>query len=298
MVYKHIVLPGGGPRGITDMGIIFYCLRNNIIDLNSVESLYGTSAGGILCLLLCMQNDCDTYEDYIINCMMDKIFYIDPDNVVNIFQCRGLINEHCFRTYLKPFFDSNNISMDITLKEYYDITKKNLYLYATRVRDVSVVEFSHLSFPNMKLLDALQASCAIPGAFSPLVHDNELYIDGGVMSNYPLEECLSKENVIPEEVIGVKHVLPNSATMIDLNNYNMFDMTFYLLCCTAEKLCSISNKEKTTPEVKEKLTRVKEIHHIISDYMFTANDLLEMIKSKELRRENFNRGYEFAKKHF
>lgn len=298
MVYKHIVLPGGGPHGLTDMGILFYCIRNKIIDLNNIESFYGTSAGGILCLLLCMQNDCDTYEDYIINCMMDKIFYVDPDNLVNIFQCKGLINENCFRDYLKPFFDSNNINIDITLKEYYDITKKNLYLYATRVQDISVVEFSHLNFPNMKLLDALHASCAIPGAFSPVVYNNEMYIDGGVMSNYPLEECLSKDNVIPEEVIGVKHVVPNSNTIIDINNYNIFDMTFYLICCTAEKFSSISEKEKNTPEIKEKLSRVKEIHNYISEYMFTANDLLDMIKSKELRRNNFNKGYEFAKVHF
>ena len=298
MVFKHIVIPGGGPHGFTDSGIILYCLKNNIINLKHIESIHGTSAGGIMSVLLCMQNESTIYEDYIVNCMMDKLFYVDPENLVNIFQCKGLINANCFYEYLKPFFDSNNIDVNITLKDFYKITKKHLYLYATRARDLTVAILSNHNFPNMKLLDALGASCAIPGIFPPVVYENELYIDGGIMSNYPLEECLSDDSVIPEEVFGVIHEYPPPEGVIDLNNFNIFDMAFYLVCCTTEKLLVASYNEKCTPEIQEKLTRVHEVIHKVSTYLLTANDLLDIIKSKELRRAGIENGYKLAKDHF
>lgn len=298
MVFKHIVLPGGGPYGITDMGIIFHCIRNNIINLEQVESIHGTSAGGISAVLLCLQNECDIYEDYIVNCMMDKIFYIDPENLVNIFQSKGLVNVNCFKEYFKPFFDSINMSIDITLKEYYTITKKHLYLYGTCVRDVSSVQFSHHQFPDMKLMDALHASCSIPGIFSPIVFNDEVYIDGGLMCNYPLEECLSIENVVPEEVIAVNHVYPRPEGGFNVENFNIFDLIFYLLCCIFEKFISINKNEKRTKIMTEKISRVEEVSNIMHNYIFTVSELTDIFKCKGTRKKFLDRGYVLAKQHF
>lgn len=66
MPIKHIVISGGGPVLIHVLGAIQHLEENNFIDLKSIKSIYGTSAGAIVGVLLCMGFDWETIRDYII----------------------------------------------------------------------------------------------------------------------------------------------------------------------------------------------------------------------------------------
>ena len=298
MVFKHLVLPGGGSNGIIDMGIIFYCLKNNIINMENIQSIHATSVGSISAILLCLASDYNEIETYIVNCMMDKCFYVDPDNIVNIMQAKGLINNDCFPKLLGPFFDANNIDINITLKDFYNINKKELYFYATRVKDVETVCFSHHDFPDLKLIDAIQGSCALPGIITPTVYENNIYIDGGVITNYPIEECLLKENVEPNEVLGINHVFPPPESCIDVNNFNIFGLMFYMLCCVVEKIIVLITNNKYDNKITEKKALTTQVNMYMDKYLLTFSELMEGFQSKDMRKQNIERGYEFARKHF
>ena len=298
MVIKHLVLPGGGPHGMTDMGIINYCIKHNFIDRKNIKSIHATSVGTFCALMICFPDSIEDFEDYVINSMMDKMFYIDPDNIVNIMQAKGLLVEDCFHNYLKPFFDVNNIDLDITLKDFCTYCKKDLFLYATRISDFSQVCLSNEDFPNMKLIDAIHASCAIPGIISPVVYDNELYIDGGTICNYPLEECVNKENVDPSEVLGVRHVFPPPESVLDINDFNIFGLIFYILSCVVNKFLNIITQEKNNKETKKKVEKATQINMYIDAYLLTFNELMESFQNKEVRKKNVEKGYRFAKQHF
>ena len=168
MVFKHIVLPGGAVRGLDDYGAISYYIKNNIVSLDNIESIHGTSIGAVMGALLCLKHNCKEYDDYIINCMYDKIFYIDPENVVNILQSNGLFQNDCFANYIKPFLEANDMSVSITLKEFYAITNISLYIYVMDVKTVSKTSLSHYSHPDLQLVEAIKGSACLPGIFSPL----------------------------------------------------------------------------------------------------------------------------------
>ncbi|MCP4422221.1 MAG: patatin-like phospholipase family protein, partial [Chloroflexi bacterium] len=56
-------------------------------------------------------------------------------------------------------------------------------------------------FERGPLWKAIRASLAIPGVFSPVIHDGDILIDGGVMDNFPVK--LMAERCESDRIIGV-----------------------------------------------------------------------------------------------
>ena len=63
---KHLVVSGGGPTMIQTLGSIQHLEENKFIDINIIETIYGTSAGAIIGVLICLKFDWITLHDYII----------------------------------------------------------------------------------------------------------------------------------------------------------------------------------------------------------------------------------------
>jgi predicted acylesterase/phospholipase RssA len=58
-------------------------------------------------------------------------------------------------------------------------------------------------------MDAIKMSCCMPVLFQPIVRDGSCYIDGGIMVNYPLRECLENTKCEANEVLGLRNVWHN-----------------------------------------------------------------------------------------
>jgi hypothetical protein len=59
-------------------------------------------------------------------------------------------------------------------------------------------------------MDAIKMSCCMPMLFQPIVRDGCCYIDGGIMVNYPLRECLEDTRCRSDEVLGLRNRWNNS----------------------------------------------------------------------------------------
>jgi NTE family protein len=70
-----------------------------------------------------------------------------------------------------------------------DLVGPRLFLVAADLKAGSTVVFG--TDPNHRLLDGVLASCAIPPWVRPLPQDDRLLMDGGVVSNVPIEPALS-----------------------------------------------------------------------------------------------------------
>ncbi len=55
MTIKHLVLSGGGPVMIQLLASIQHLESTNFIDLKNIETIYGTSAGAIVAILICLK---------------------------------------------------------------------------------------------------------------------------------------------------------------------------------------------------------------------------------------------------
>ena len=57
MTIKHLVISGGGPIMIQILGAIQHLEKNEKVDMKNIESIYGTSAGAIVGVLICLKFD-------------------------------------------------------------------------------------------------------------------------------------------------------------------------------------------------------------------------------------------------
>jgi predicted acylesterase/phospholipase RssA len=82
------------------------------------------------------------------------------------------------------------IEVDVTLAAFRDTTGVDIHFFATEVDPFEVVDINAATHPEWSLVDAVYASCCVPGFFSPLVKDGRVYIDGVFLNNCPFKECL------------------------------------------------------------------------------------------------------------
>ena len=208
MPIKHVVLSGGGPTALKYIGTLQQLEMSNILKISEIESIYGTSAGGMLAVVLCCKHDWVTITDYFIKRPWHNAFKITPDDVFNMYTKKGIMNQTFIDIMFKPLFDSKNISMDITMQELYELSGIDLHLFSLELNLFEMCDISHKSHPNLPVLTALHMTCAIPVLFSPVCIDGKCYVDGGLVNNYPLNYCL-KDHPEADDILAFKNIYHN-----------------------------------------------------------------------------------------
>lgn len=166
-----IVLSGGGIRGIAHLGVLKALKEKKI----TVSRIAGTSAGSIAGALYA--NQVDPYDALKIfqNARLLKILKIayGQPAFLNLESTYNF-----FKQYLpQDSFDSLSIPLTITATNY---SKGNLEYFDK----------------GDHLIKKMLASCCIPGVFNPIKIDGSLYVDGGVLNNFPIEPLLGKCDLI------------------------------------------------------------------------------------------------------
>ena len=96
--------------------------------------------------------------------------------------------------------------------EFYEITNIEIHIIATNVNEFKMVDISYKTHPSWSIIDAITASCSVPVLFQPLHKEGITYCDGGIFSNFPINECIAN-NANPIEILGV-----NNRTIDNCNN--------------------------------------------------------------------------------
>lgn len=84
---------------------------------------------------------------------------------------------------------------DYAIKTFKE-SKIPLHIVTTNIERQTTRVFSTATDPDMSVAKAVRASLAIPGVFTPVKIDGELYVDGGVTANYYLDIFGTGEDVI------------------------------------------------------------------------------------------------------
>ena len=159
-----IVLSGGGIRGIAHLGVLKAFINAGI----KFSAISGTSAGSIA-----------------------GAFYaagIDPEEGLNIFMKTKLLR------FIRPAVGALGlINIENTaslLKEYFPDDKiENLKIPLT----IAATNFSEgklVYFNKGPLIRSILASCCIPGIFKPIIINEQMYVDGGILNNFPVEPLI------------------------------------------------------------------------------------------------------------
>jgi len=226
---KHIVIAGGSSSGITVFGILKKLHDYNIYDMKNIETIWGTSAGSMIAVILCLQLEWETMYTYICDRPWEKLLTIHPTSILHSISSKGIFSSTDLITkFFLPLFKTKDLDIDITLLEFYEFSKIKIVLYASAVKDLTSVELSHETYPNMKLITAISMSIALPFLIQPVLYENTYYCDGGLVNNFPITNCVhylkklnKTDKEINDSVLGISGKLQNNNDSDKSNNENI-----------------------------------------------------------------------------
>jgi hypothetical protein len=280
MTIKHLVISGGGPIMVQVLGAIQHLEKENFIDMKNIESIYGTSAGAIVGILICLKYDWETINDYIIKRPWQDVFPIKVQNIFDAYTKKGIFDIKTIEKCFKPLLDAKDISMDINLEDFYKLTNIELHMFSFEINEYKLQDISYLTHPDLSLMTAVQMTCALPILVTPVCIDDKCYIDGGMACNYPLSNCITAGK-IPDEILGFKNKYGDEKNNIN-SEATMLD---FLLSFLFKAVFSIS-----TTHVQPEIT-----NEVLCDAQFLTFDVLRNALSDiEVRRDLFKNGTESA----
>jgi len=204
---KHLVLSGGGPSGFLTIGSLQYLNEQNFWNIENIKTIYGTSIGAMISIFISLKFDWETLNNYLINRPWHESLHITLNQILNIYSNKGLFDSKLMEIIFKPLFDAKNISLDITLKDFYEYSRIELHIFSIEINELKLVDISYITHPDLSVINAVMMSCAIPSFITPICKENECYIDGGILLNYPLSKCV--DHYDKEEILGFKHEYSN-----------------------------------------------------------------------------------------
>jgi predicted acylesterase/phospholipase RssA len=280
MTIKHLVISGGGPIMVQILGAIQHLEQHNFVDMKNIESIYGTSAGAIVGILICLKYDWETINDYIIKRPWQDVFPIKVQNIFEAYTKKGIFDIKTIEKCFKPLLDAKDIPMDINLEDFYNLTKIELHLFSFEINEFKVHDISYLTHPTLSLMLAVQMTCALPVLVTPVCIDDKCYIDGGMSCNYPVNFCITSGK-IPDEILGFKNKYSDKKDNINLES-TILD---FLLSFLFKAVFSV-NTDSSQPQIK---------NEVVCDVQYLTFDVLRnALSNAEVRRDLFKNGTETA----
>jgi len=281
MTIKHLVISGGGPIMIQVLAAIQHLEQNSFLSLETIESIYGTSAGAIVGVLMCLKFDWETINDYIIKRPWQDVFPVKVQNIFDAYTKKGLFDSKTIEKCFKPLLDAKDIPMDIQLADFYKLSNIELHFFSFEINEYKVQDISYLTHPTLPLMTAIHMTCALPVLVNPVCIDDKCYIDGGLACNYPINYCIESGKP-PDEILGFKNKYSD-----DKNNNIHSESTLldFLLSFLFKAVFSV-NTDHNQPLIK---------NEVVCDAKYLNIDVLRSaLRNIDVRRGLFTNGTESA----
>jgi NTE family protein len=183
--YHTLILEGGGVKGYAYPYALSE-MENTGFRVRQINRFVGTSAGAITAALLAceanpyglmrlMNVDFSEFKD-------DKAGYIrDAWSLIRHFGfCKGAVFKKWFGDCIEELTGDRNISFREVKSRY----NNDLYVTATNLTRGRLDVFSPETSPHLRVVDAVRMSMSIPLFYRPVWYNSNLYVDGGVLSNF------------------------------------------------------------------------------------------------------------------
>jgi len=182
---ENIVFSGAGSRIYIFLGFIKALDEHNI--LSNIKSVIGTSSGALIAVLCVLDFKYSEIEEIMLKINTSNLKNISSENIINFFNDYGLDDGKNFHRIIKIILNIKVKNENITFKELFELTNKRLIITATCVNNMNIEYFDHINTPDIPVITVLLMSISIPIIFKPIKLENKYYVDGGLISHYPID---------------------------------------------------------------------------------------------------------------
>lgn len=207
IVYRNLVMEGGGIRGIAYGGALAELEKQGV--LATIRRVGGTSAGAIQAALLAVGYSPQEIIEVVNHTPVQRlndgrlIFFGGSTRLVKQY---GWYRGDQFTKYLSELVQRKTQNPDLTLGQLHTLVEaqptryRDLYTTGTNLTTQRVQVFSYETHPDMRVADAVRISMSIPLYFRAVLLDKqghvvrqpaksqevEVLVDGGLLANYPI----------------------------------------------------------------------------------------------------------------
>ena len=216
---KNIVLSSGVMRGYSYVGVLKSLTKNNL--LNDYENILGCSIGSIFSLLFVLRYTAEELEAIIPKIDTDIFRDIDYNKIIEFPSTYGVCDINKIIKIIEILIKAKTKNKDITFKELYGITNKNLIIVSTCLNKCKSVYFNYRDYPDFKVSEAIKMSISVPYLFPPVKYNDCLFVDGAILDTFPINYFKDDIN----NTIGI--VLNKDVNFFDINTLEDY---FKVLC--------------------------------------------------------------------
>jgi NTE family protein len=197
----HLVLGSGGARGIAHIGVINELKRLNCEIVSVSGCSMGAVVGGIYCT-----GKLDLFTDWLLSIKKRDVFTLMDFTL----SASGLIKGRKILSVIEDFIGKYNIE-DLAIP------------FTAVATDLSNKKEVHYQTGN--LYRAIRASIGIPTLFTPMIEQDKLLIDGGILNPLPISTV--KKNSEDEIVVAVNLCAPSKRSPFHFKKNEPFINTDY-----------------------------------------------------------------------
>ena len=240
---KHLVLSGGGMLGISYIGLIKYLEEQN--KNSNFKSITGCSAGSLFATLIAIGYTSTELITIVKTMKYKEYININAESIINFMKLKGLESGKNLITFIKKYIKDKIGNEDITFKEIKEKFNIELQIGVTNLTHYKFQIMNSINTPDIPVHKAISASIAVPFVFEPVVIGNDLFCDGGLLNNLPIESlimCDAKGDVKDDAKDDSKgdakdsqdqcsilaiYLLTNT-TLVSKDNYQSISLTQYM----------------------------------------------------------------------
>mgnify|MGYP006155459247 CR=1 FL=1 len=183
----NLVLAGAGIKGISHIGV-FKALQELQL-INNIKNICGVSSGSIAGLCLFLEMSYASIENIIFEIMnYENIVSGKSVDIINILESYGIESGDNIIKIIGIILEKKTANRDCTFTDLKKLhPDKKFIVVGTNLSNNKTEYFSIDNTPNMEVLKAIRISISIPFVFTSVTYNTDIYVDGGVSCNFPMD---------------------------------------------------------------------------------------------------------------
>ena len=184
---ENLVFEGGGVKGVAYAGALDVLEQRGV--MAGVRRVAGTSAGAYTAMLVAI--GCSAAEIRALATATDYAALEDRLDPLRLATKYGIYAGRALLAWIERSVAARGGPADLTFAQLAAAGGRDLRVFATDLTTRDVREFSRRATPGVAIAKAVRASMSIPLLFAAWrfadgVPDDHVYVDGGVVMNYPV----------------------------------------------------------------------------------------------------------------